>query len=276
MVAPGDRARLASSEYWDGIDTDDPSHFDVPYVPAARVTAHEQKAAALVLASCLNEVISNDFVEQELRAGEEFDPTETELEDGTVLIIDSEHLFRWSYPPGSDHEWEEPNQALDTPPISNDFVSMWRGRQPYNTSTDQHFGDERVAFPEDKMVYGRVLSWGVLLTRRDAQRDRFLATWALAAPHATPRGVAVPLSPDMEMFRTAERLPMKVGQAIPNPDTVAPTFGIRSVERVRKLKIVHAATASYEPAEERSRLFRRSKATNEQEAFAPEPEPSTA
>ncbi|MGH7194898.1 MAG: hypothetical protein ACREJM_15390 [Candidatus Saccharimonadales bacterium] len=279
MSAAEEQAKLATPEYWDGIDIGDPAPFDVPYVFPAHTTAAEQRGAGIVLASCLDEVMGSDYVEQDLKTGEEFDPTESELGDGTVLVIDQESLAMWTYPQGHDRQWPEPGPVRDARHLGSDFVGLWRGRQPHSLGLP-HFGSERVAFPDEYMTYTRLLHWAVLLTRRDEERKRLLATWALAAPAATPNGVSVPLSADSVIFRTAERLPMKVGQAVTMPDLVTPNYGVRHMERVRKLKIVHAATASYEPEEEptRSGVFRRrpkAKAA-EDEVFAPHPQPSTA
>lgn len=275
MISPGEHDKLVSPEYWDGIDIGDPAPFAEPPRMPVHLTVKEHRAAGVVLASCLDDVMSNQHIERDLKVEETFDPTESELGDGTVLILDKEHLSMWTYPPGNERDWKEPDPAWpDTPPIGSDYVGMWRGRQPYGMD-DQHFGDERVVFAEDKIIYSRLLTWAVLLTRRNKNRDRFLATWAFAAPKAGPGGIDVPISDDVDFMRTAKRLPLTVGQTVPDGDLHTPTFGIRAMERVKKIKIVHAATAEYEPEEEKSGALSSAKARLGK-IFVPEPQHSAA
>ncbi len=280
MSEQGSTARLATPGYWDGIDIHDPTPFDVERVPPEHLSAPEQAGAGIVLASCLDEVMSNDYMVSDLKTGSEFNPTESELSDGTVFVMDLESIAQFRYGRKFDRDWQEPAPDdpgfPDDPLIEIDAVAMWRSQQPH-MPMHGHFGSVRAAFTEDKMTYVRALEWGVLITRCNEDRDRLVATWPLAAPTATGAGVQVPTSGPREckLLRTAQRVPMKIGQAVPQADRHTPRYSVRSMKRLRSLKILRAATAVYEPQESETEASDEPGLTPGR-LFAPEPIPSTA
>jgi len=233
-----------SSEYWGGIDMYEPDHFAVDKQPPVHISQREYRGAAMVLASCLEEVIHGDYAEVNSGAKESFGPSSDRMGDGTVVIVDREHLFRWTYPTEHDREWQSSDPPSSAAIPASDLAGYWSDNQPL-TFDSSHFGDERAVFLEEKMIYGRFLQWGVLISTKN--NDRLLATWAFSAPCLAHGSVSLPRVDGVKLFRTGEKLPLSVQEAMPQSDLHLNKCAIRAVERIKAIKIVHAATVSYEP-----------------------------
>ena len=239
---------LITPEYWGGIDITNPNHFMGVPDTLISATRKEHRTAAENLACCLQQVIRGDFVETG-SLGNEFSPSPSTLADGTVVVIDCEHLMKWTYP-NEDIEWQAPDPVGKGIPIQAPFAEHWKNQQSnIGSSTEsQHFGDERASFPELHTLYGRYLEWGVLFSRTRKETDevtRYLATWAFCAAKAGPKGLYVPHGGNV-IFRRIELLPIDVGAACARPELDIVTCGIRAIERVREVKTIHPANGNRE------------------------------
>ncbi|HYF96759.1 MAG TPA: hypothetical protein VD947_01835 [Patescibacteria group bacterium] len=244
--------KLISPEYWGGVDIKDASQFNREMPAPSYLSIQEQAAADLVLATCLGEVMHGNFAETPYWPDENFNPSEGELGDGTVIIVDSESLMRRSYAPGQDREWPERHEPTGTRLGTTDFCDIWKSHQPVDSETPI-FGEEQASFPAEKIMYDRALQWGVLVTQKS---KRLVSTCGFELPRVRSNRVFMPSRRD-KMLRRADAMPIPFQKTTTSPELHLDDSSIRGMNRVRGIHIVHAATADYDPKKGREKLSRR-------------------
>jgi hypothetical protein len=224
---------LLTPERWDGIDINNPRDFYSERLPVFASPGESQKAA-IALAGCLEDVMlgSCETSEVELSEGS-FEPSEEDMPDGTVLLLDTESLSKYIFEEGHEPDWKEPEKTEESG-LDSDFLDLWRRRQP--AAAEDDFGEETAIFKEEGILYVRAVKWGVILT---SGGQRMLTTWELADPRTTGGGIGIaPGEADMAIGREAKVLPLPINRTVAQPDLQTFHFGIRCIEKVTDIKLV--------------------------------------
>jgi hypothetical protein len=225
---------LHSAEYWDEIDIQDPAFFDHPPAPISEFTKVEVARAAESLSKCLYGVMLGlrDEVPAPLGSANEI-PADTSV--GTVLALDYEQLQSYRYT--DENRTMSITRRPEPPPIDEPFSDYWLRNQRY-VSKPPSFGTEVVAFPEQNMLYTRLVFWAVVTKRG---RRNMLAQWLLEDPEV--KGSTVDVRADRFATRHAKELPV-VGSAVPEPAIVMPAYTMSTIRRVRSAKVILPRSAN--------------------------------
>ncbi len=232
------KQELLSPEYWGGVDINNPNHFTVPYVEPTTPTRSEHRIAAGQLARVLTDIVNDGGTEFKSHMRPEFDPSNTQLEDGSVVILDQEQLYKWVDRKDKKDSPRYPRTS-DTPPITSPFVDYWRSNLGFvKPGGSTHFGDEEAFFEAEEAMYGRHLSWGVLTTAKSGLR--MICTWGISVPKYR-EGLGVGVLGGDKWFRLARALPLEVGVAEAHPQLDLEVVTVRSIQRVSEIRVVHSA-----------------------------------
>ncbi|MES2971469.1 MAG: hypothetical protein V4702_04055 [Patescibacteria group bacterium] len=212
---------LVSPDYW-GVDISDVDAFQgAPERTWLQNTPSLNRQALSSLCEVIMAAQFNCTVDTQAASGDErFDPTVSELPDGSVVILQREYVTKNSTPEGQPGELvnldgnpiAKPDQ--ETPPISKPYSEFWKimrntGEEWWCESeyeADSH--QEFALYPDQGMSYGRYLEWGVLTTTADGER-------LLKKVCFDDQG---PLLPNLWVWahtrpRIGERLPIQLGTA---------------------------------------------------------------
>jgi hypothetical protein len=236
--------RLLTPEHW-GADINNPDQFETSReIELAYLTPQEQHGAAIALSDCLNDVMNNGVAETDSDEEEAFDPSASEMPDGTIIILDSETLSAYNLQPGHMDNWDTPEITEESNGNGDGLVDLWRRNQPGPPKPeDVRFGAERAVFVDEKMIYNHSLQWGVLATRRDGSGQRVAATWNLGGPRTTGGGVIVPVDTTTPegWGREAAPLPIELGRTVTRPAIRSFHFAIRTIARTNAVYVVRVA-----------------------------------
>lgn len=166
--------KFKSPEYWDGLDIYDEELFrHLEWTPFTRLNKKQFKAARQSLMAAQQNVKKGNSVDIRYELGTEFNPSEQQLEDGTVIILKTEELSHHVYT-DSDRRWTK-NESRDavTPPISRPFSEYWAATRISHTDADDQpnsAGYEELFYWNDNIRYSRLLNWGVIVTLEKTKR----------------------------------------------------------------------------------------------------------
>jgi len=237
---------LISPDYWQGINIMNPEHFAVAPEMHPVLTKKEDRVAAHALSSCLEQVLEGNSTE--LRTFHRpFNPTRDQMPDGSVIAIENEQLLLRA-PVSVTRLPELSSSSLPESDLAPPFASYWREHQP--TVVGDYFGEDTRVFgnaDEDVYIgYGRWVTWGVLLSRKNG--ERLLSTNALVAARANEAGiVTVPAGGRWEGYRMGTLLPLEVGQANAHPEALLPgDCTSRMIVRVKDVREVRPGAGRLE------------------------------
>lgn len=234
------RNELLSPEYWGGVDIDNPNHFAFPLDTVTSHTRRDHSFAANSLRLCLTRVLRGNYTEASSHIQPEFGPDLQQHADGTVIVIDSEQLRKWTPTDSGLVSVTSPTFPNDSPRIRTPFAEYWRENQEIEDFVNlRHFGQEEAYFRDESAMYSRTVDWGVLLSRRNG--TRIAVKFPLAVPRASMVGILIP-----PRSSRAESLPIDIGLAEPIPASILDTSATRRIHRVKDIRIVRPAGGSRE------------------------------
>ncbi len=231
------RPELISPGYW-GVDIKDNFRFvadDLLYRDV-KISPRSRLFAVARLQYCLSRVLQHGYAETQLLSQGAFSPTEQELPDGSVVVIEQESLDQLIAPNTDNSEALTGAQmraimGSEGIPIQEPFVNYWISSQQVPDPTV--FGRDRAYF-DDNLVYTRELRWGVSLTGTNGVRALAIANFD---------GIKYAQDPPLEteVSDYSHRMPVRVGISGVEADFYTDSDKdciSRAIHRVRQIKVV--------------------------------------
>ncbi len=243
MSSPEEAPGWTRPEYWGGACVDAPSTFEVVKRPAGPFR-HVQDAAGFVLATGLEAVLRGDYEQSNAVAWGGFDPEATELEDGSIVLLERERLTRENRYEG----WAKPvdEQIGDLPEDIAEFAEYWR-RSSMERPPISHMDFRSFGTKGQELSYQRSLQWGVVVTHLGR---KVVFTWdPYDFDHATDiRDGVVRFSPDKHDLSVLPA-PISLGKAEATRKGLKNVVIPRSLERTTGVQLIDAdGTADFRQA----------------------------
>jgi hypothetical protein len=236
-------------EYWGGHDIFNEALFqEAPHVPGTYLKYEKFKYARDCLHENVGQVALGNGTEIRYRAGAEFDP---ELEEGSLVVIDSEHLARWIYD-DPEYSWDEGVIREEGPVIARPYSDYWRNNQN-GTAEPIPLGSESVSFVEDLAMYTRSVQWGIIVHQAGA---RLIQPFFFGTTKLLPNGqVYSPRAQkkDLALHGQALRMPVPIGAVEVRPRLTLERCAIDALDRVRSIDVVYPAAGGKQPAQSAKR-----------------------
>lgn len=256
MSQINEQGQKLTAEYWGGQDIFNDDLFkEAPYVPGVYLEHKKFKHVRSCLQRGVGQVAAGNATEIRYRAGNEFNP---ELGEGSLVVIDSEHLMRWTYR-DPERGWEEARSREDGPAITRPYSTFWLNNQDGTAKPNNGLGIESVTFLDELAIYIRSLNWGVVAEQSKTQliqpfcfsTIKLLRGGYIHTPSTVRR--------DSVLHGHAMRMPINIGEVKINPRLTIGRYGcsIDWLERVRSVGIVYPVSGGKEPKMNRKRVLGR-------------------
>lgn len=247
-----DHSNRIAPEYWADHDIFDAELFkEAPYVPGIYLEYAKFQYARERLQYGVGQVAAGNATEIRYRAGSEFNP---DLEDGSLVITDTEHLSRWTYADPK-RGWEDSGRHDEGPVINRPYSDFWLRNQDGNPNPNPNLGAEVTIFFDQLAIYTRLLHWGVIVSQG---KDRLIQPFFFSTTKLLPGGyIHTPraLRKDSALHGQTIKLPISVGEVKVKPRLIVEEHGyaIDALERVRSVDVVYPASGGREPRTSRKR-----------------------
>ena len=246
-------AFLVAPEYWQGHDIFDESIFRREPAPGLYLNYENYVTARNDLRFAVGQVAAGNATEVRYGSGKEFN---TDLPDGSLVVVDTEHIARWSYADPA-RVWEADRPRQSGPTITRPYSEFWLRHQDGSSQVKPYLGTEGAMFADKFITYSRILSWGVLATQGGG---RWIQPFSFGATTLSLNGT-------VDTPRAHKRYPSLQGAVIPMPAAVGevevsprlsvPALGyaIDSMERIRSIDVVYLAASRKAGKRQRARRF---------------------